>query len=361
MAKAKEKEKEVVKSDSRAERIKLIKNQLEKDYGKGTIMGAREKPTAHEFISTGSLGLDLALGIGGLPKGRIVEIFGPESSGKTTMCLEAIVQAHDADPDAWCAIVDAEHSIDLGYANQLGVDLDRLEISQPDYGEQALEVAERLIASKEFAIVVVDSVAALVPRSELEGEMGDASMGKQARLMSQALRKLTGVVGKSNTILIFTNQMRDKIGVMFGNPETTTGGNALKYYASVRLDVRRSITKENSVIDKDDNKVGNQTKVKVIKNKVAPPFRECTFDVLYGEGIDTQGELLDMAIDAEVITKSGAFFSYDGALIGQGRENTRQFLKDNAELCKEIKKRVLDSFKPKVFKATEKEVADATI
>lgn len=357
---AKAKEKEVVKSDSRAERIKLIKNQLEKDYGKGTIMGAREKPTAHEFISTGSIGLDLALGIGGLPKGRIVEIFGPESSGKTTMCLEAIVQAHAADPDAWCAIVDAEHSIDLGYASQLGVDLDRLEISQPDYGEQALEVAEKLIASKEFAIVVVDSVAALVPRSELEGEMGDASMGKQARLMSQALRKLTGVVSKSNTILIFTNQMRDKIGVMFGNPETTTGGNALKYYASIRMDCRRSITKENSVMD-GDNKVGNQTKVKVVKNKVAPPFRECIFDVLYGEGIDTSGELLDMAVDAEIIGKTGAFFTYDGSTIAQGREKARQFLTDNEELTSTIKKKVIASFKPKVFKATEKEVADATV
>lgn len=358
MAKAK-KEEPTVKAGTKAEEIAAIKAKLEKDFGKGTIMGAREKPSSHEHISTGSLGLDIALGVGGLPKGRIIEIYGPESSGKTTMCLETIVQAHAADPQAWCAYIDVEHSLDLGYAAALGVDIDRLEISQPDYGEQALEVADRLISSGLFAVVVVDSVAALVPKKELEGEMGDAVMASQARLMSQALRKLTGTVNKSGTILIFTNQMRDKVGVMFGSPETTTGGNALKYYASIRLDVRRSITKENSVTDKNDNKIGNYTKVKVVKNKVAPPFRECTFDVLYGEGIDKAGELLDLAVDTEVVTKSGAFLSYNGDTIGQGRENTRIMLKDNPDLTKEIKEKVLATFKPKVFKATEKEVVDA--
>lgn len=355
MAKAKE-----PKNDGKLSKIELIKQQLEKDYGKGALIGAKDKPVAHDFVSTGSLGLNLALGIGGLPKGRIVEIYGPESSGKTTLCLEVIAEAHRADENIHCAIIDAEHAIDLGYAEKLGVDLDRLEIAQPDHGEQALDIAEKVIASGEFSVVVVDSVAALVPKAELEGDMGDSNMGKQARLMSQAMRKLTGVVAKTNTLLIFTNQMRDKIGVMFGSPETTTGGNALKYYASVRLDVRRSITKENSVMD-GETKIGNQVTVKVIKNKVAPPFRQAQFDILYGEGIDTAGELLDMAIEADVISKSGAWFSYNDTNIAQGREAARTLLKDNEEMAEEIKEKIINSFKPVEFKATQKEVEDATV
>jgi len=355
MAKAKE-----PKSEGKISRIEIIKQQLEKDYGKGALIGAKDKPSSHEAISTGSLGLNLALGIGGLPKGRIVEIYGPESSGKTTLCLEVISEAHRANSSTHCAIIDAEHAIDLGYAEKLGVDLDRLEIAQPDHGEQALDIAEKVIASGEFSVVVVDSVAALVPKAELEGDMGDSNMGKQARLMSQAMRKLTGVVAKSNTLLIFTNQMRDKIGVMFGSPETTTGGNALKYYASVRLDVRRSVTKENSVMD-GETKIGNQVTVKVIKNKVAPPFRQAKFDILYGEGIDTAGEILDMAIEADVISKSGAWFSYNGSNVAQGREAARNLLIDNEGMIEEVKEKIINSFKPIEFKATQKEVVDAEL
>ena len=356
----KEKDKPTKASTGKQARIDAIKASLEKDYGKGALLGAKDRPTAHEFISTGSIGLNLALGIGGLPKGRIIEIFGPESSGKTTMCLELISEAHKADKLAHCAIIDAEHSIDLGYAESLGVDLNRLEIAQPDYGEQGLNIAEKIIESGDFDVVVIDSVAALTPKAELEGEMGDQQMGKLARLMSQALRKLAGITHKSNTILMFTNQLRDKIGVMFGSPETTTGGNALKYYASVRLDVRRSVTRENSVMQ-GDVKMGNQTKVKVIKNKVAPPFRECIFDILYGEGIDSYGEILDMAIDADIIQKSGSWFSYNGSQIGQGREATRQLLKDNEALAEEIRQKVIDNAKPKEFVATGKEVEDAAV
>jgi recombination protein RecA len=341
-------------------RIDAIKQELEKDYGRGALLGARDKPMAHECISTGSIGLNLALGIGGLPKGRIIEIFGPESSGKTTMCLELISEAHKADKTAHCAIIDTEHSLDLNYAEALGVDMDRIEIAQPDYGEQALNIAEKVIGSGEFDVVVIDSVAALVPKSELEGEMGDQQMGKQARLMSQALRKLAGITHKSNTILIFTNQMRDKIGVMFGSPETTTGGNSLKYYASVRLDVRRYLAEKKSVME-GDVKVGNQTKVKIVKSKVAPPFRECTFDILYGEGIDTYGEIVDMAVDSDIIQKSGSWFSYNGSQIGQGKEQTRLFLKDNVELAEEIRSKIIDNAKPKEFVATVKEVEDAEV
>lgn len=354
------KKKEEIKPEGISAKAKAVKESLEKDYGKGTVMGARQKPTKHSCISSGSLGLDLALGIGGLPKGRIIEVYGPESSGKTTLCLEAIVQAHKQDKETLCAIVDTEHSIDLIYAAKLGVDIDRLDIAQPDYGEQALEIVDRLISSGAYSVVVIDSVAALVPKAELEGEMGDAAMGKQARLMSQALRKLTGVVSKTGSILIFTNQMREKIGVMFGNPETTTGGNALKFYASVRLDVRRSLTKENSVMD-GDTKVGNKTTVKVVKNKLAPPFRSCEFDIIYGEGFDTSGELLDMAVDAEIITKSGAYFSYNGSSIGQGRDAVRKVLSDNEELAREVENKVKLAHEPVVFKATEKEVEDADV
>jgi recombination protein RecA len=354
---SKKEKKEEVKPSSKSARIELVKQQLEKDYGKGALLGAKDRPSACEAISTGSLGLDMALGIGGLPKGRIIEIFGPEASGKTTLCLEIMAQAHKADSQSHCAIIDAEHSIDLGYAEKLGVDLNRLEIAQPDYGEQALNIAEKIITCGEFDVVVIDSVAALVPLAELEGQMGDARMAPQARLMSQALRKLTGKVSKSNSILIFTNQMRDKIGVMFGSPETTTGGNALKYYTSVRLDIRRSITKENSVMD-GERRIGNQIKVKVVKNKVAPPFREAIFDILYGEGIDDIGEILDMAIDSEIMEKSGSFFSYKDIKI-QGRENICLLLKDNPEIAEEIKEKIVESFKPVQFKATQKEVVDA--
>lgn len=357
MAFKEEKEKVKKVKTTKADSIREIKDAVEKKFGKGSIFGAKDTPSAHEYISTGSVGLDLALGIGGLPKGRIVEIFGPESSGKTTMCLEVIVQAHK-NKDSYCAIIDAEHAIDLGYAEKLGVDLDRLEICQPDHGDQGLEIAAKLIESGEFDVVVIDSVAALVPKAELEGEMGDSRMGLHARLMSQALRKLVGIVSKSNTILIFTNQMREKIGVMFGNPETTTGGNALKFYASVRMDVRRSVTKENSLFD-GDLKVGNQTKIKVIKNKVAPPFRECEFDILFGEGIDTAGELLDLAVDTSIIVKSGSYFAFDGKNLGQGREAVKVALKEDEKLSKQILDKVLESFKPKVFAPTLKEKEDA--
>lgn len=353
MAKGKE-----PKNDGKLSKIELIKQQLEKDYGKGALMGAKDKPIQQNAISTGSLGLNLALGIGGLPTGRIVEIYGPESSGKTTICLEVIAEAHRSNQTTHCAIIDAEHAIDLGYAEKLGVDLDRLEIAQPDHGEQALDIAEKVIASGEFSVVIVDSVAALVPKAELEGDMGDSNMGKQARLMSQAMRKLTGVVAKTDTLLIFTNQMRDKIGVMFGSPETTTGGNALKYYASVRLDVRRSVTKENSILE-GEMKIGNKVTVKVIKNKVAPPFREASFHILYGEGFDTAGELLDMAIDANIISKSGAWFAYNGSNIAQGRDAAKEFLRDNEGVYDEIKEKIVNTFKPVEFKATEKEVMDA--
>ncbi len=352
MAKAK-KEKEVVDNS-----LTALKEKLEKDLGKGILIGANDKPSQHDCISTGSVGLDIALGIGGLPKGRIVEIFGPESSGKTTMCLELIVQAHKEDAETRCAIVDTEHAIDLGYAKKLGADLDRLDISQPDYGEQALEVACRLLESKLYSVVVVDSVAALTPKSEVEGEIGDQGMGKQARLMSQALRRLAGVTSRSGGILVFTNQLREKIGVMFGSPETTTGGNALKFYASIRLDIRRSVTKENSVMD-GDTKIGNYTKVKVIKNKVAPPFRECIFDILFGEGIDKAGELLDMGVDADVIKKSGSYFAYDGTSIGQGREKARQEIKGNTELAAELKDKIKKVHRPKQFEATKEEVENA--
>ena len=311
--------------------------QIERAFGKGSIMrmGARGIDDHIEVIPSGSLGLDLALGIGGLPRGRVMEIYGPESSGKTTLALHAIAEAQKR--GGTCAFIDAEHALDPGYARKLGVDVDNLLISQPDAGEQALEICDTLVRSGAIDVVVIDSVAALVPRAELEGEMGDSHMGLHARLMSQALRKLTGSVSRSNTMLIFLNQIRMKIGVMFGNPETTTGGNALKFYASLRLEIRRI----GQIKDRDEV-VGNQTRVKVVKNKLAPPFRQVEFDIMYGEGISKVGELIDLGVKAGVVEKSGAWFSYDSQRIGQGRENAKQFLRDHGDVADTIEQRVRD-------------------
>ncbi|WP_237216646.1 recombinase RecA [Falsiroseomonas oryziterrae] len=310
-------------------------SQIERSFGKGSIMrmGNKSADAEVEVISTGSLGLDLALGIGGLPKGRIVEIYGPESSGKTTLALHAIAEAQKK--GGTCAFIDAEHALDPGYARKLGVDVDNLLISQPDAGEQALEIADTLVRSGAIDVLVVDSVAALVPRAELEGEMGDSHVGLHARLMSQALRKLTGSVSRSNTLLIFLNQIRLKIGVMFGNPETTTGGNALKFYASVRMEIRRI-----GSIKERDTTTGNQTRVKVVKNKMAPPFRQVEFDIMYGEGISKVGELIDLGVKAGVVEKSGAWFSCDSQRIGQGRENAKQFMRDNPDVADSVEKRI---------------------
>ncbi len=309
--------------------------QIERAFGKGSIMklGARENTVETEVVSTGSLGLDIALGIGGLPRGRIIEIYGPESSGKTTLALHAIAQAQKG--GGTCAFVDAEHALDPAYARKLGVNVDELLISQPDAGEQALEIADTLVRSGAIDVLVVDSVAALVPRAELEGEMGDSHVGLHARLMSQALRKLTGSIAKSNCLVIFINQIRLKIGVMFGNPETTTGGNALKFYASVRLDIRRI-----GAIKDRETVVGNQTRVKVVKNKMAPPFRVVEFDIMYGEGVSKVGELLDLGIQAGVVEKSGAWFSYDGTRIGQGRENAKNYLRNNPAVADAIEAKI---------------------
>ncbi|MCP1244828.1 MULTISPECIES: recombinase RecA [Acetobacter] len=308
--------------------------QIERAFGKGSVMRLGQRPKEQaDVVPSGSLGLDIALGIGGLPRGRVVEIYGPESSGKTTLALHAIAEAQKR--GGTCAFIDAEHALDPGYAKKLGVDIDNLLISQPDAGEQALEIADTLVRSGAIDVLVVDSVAALVPRAELEGDMGDSHVGLHARLMSQALRKLTGSVARSNTMMIFLNQIRLKIGVMFGNPETTTGGNALKFYASVRLDIRRI----GSIKDKDEV-VGNQTRVKVVKNKMAPPFRQVEFDIMYGEGISKVGELIDLGVKAGVVEKSGAWFSYDSQRIGQGRENSKQFLRDHPEMAAEIERKV---------------------
>lgn len=309
--------------------------QIERQFGKGSIMklGGENAMRDIEATSTGSLGLDIALGIGGLPKGRIIEIYGPESSGKTTLTLHAI--AEEQKKGGVCAFVDAEHALDPQYAKKLGVDLDELLISQPDTGEQALEITDTLVRSGAVSLVVVDSVAALTPKSELEGDMGDSSVGVHARLMSQAMRKLTGSINRSNCMVIFINQIRMKIGVMFGSPETTTGGNALKFYSSVRLDIRRI-----GAIKNRDEVIGNQTRVKVVKNKVAPPFREVEFDILYGEGISKMGELIDLGVKGDVIEKSGSWYSYNSERIGQGRENARQFLLDNSDIADEIEKKV---------------------
>jgi recombination protein RecA len=315
--------------------IDLAVGQIEKQFGKGSIMrlGQKNAIAPIEAISTGAISIDYALGIGGMPRGRVIEIFGPESSGKTTLALQVIAEAQKT--GGMAAFVDAEHALDAQYAQKLGVDLENLLVSQPDHGEQALEIVEVLIRSNGVDVVVVDSVAALVPKAEIEGEMGDAQMGLQARLMSQALRKLTGVVAKSKTTLIFINQLREKIGVMFGNPETTTGGRALKFYASVRVDIRRIAS-----IKDGDQVIGGRTRVKIVKNKMAPPFREAEFDVMYGEGISREGDLLDLAVEKRIIEKSGAWFAYSGERLGQGRENVKQFLKDNPATFKAIEERV---------------------
>lgn len=308
--------------------------QIERAFGKGSIMKMGERPSIQvETISTGSIGLDIGLGIGGVPRGRVVEIYGPESSGKTTMALHIIAEAQKL--GGTCAFIDAEHALDPGYARKLGVDIDNLLISQPDAGEQALEIVDTLVRSGAIDVLVVDSVAALVPRAELEGDMGDSHVGLHARLMSQALRKLTGSVSRSNTCLVFLNQIRQKIGVMFGSPETTTGGNALKFYASVRMDIRRI----GQVKDKEEIS-GNQTRVKIVKNKMAPPFRQVEFDIMYGEGISKTGELIDLGVKAGIVEKAGSWFSCDGQRIGQGRENVKQFLRENPEVAQSIEQRI---------------------
>ncbi len=324
--------------DERQERIKALDiavGQIEKQFGKGSIMrlGQNRAVAPVEFISTGALSIDYALGIGGVPRGRVIEIFGPESSGKTTLSLQVIAEAQKT--GGLAAFVDAEHALDAAYAKKLGVDIDNLLVSQPDNGEQALEIVEVLIRSNSVDVVVVDSVAALVPKAEIEGDMGEAQMGLQARLMSQALRKLTGAVSKSKTSLIFINQLREKIGVMFGNPETTTGGRALKFYSSVRIDIRRI-----GAIKDGEDVVGNRTRIKVVKNKMAPPFREAEFDIMYGEGVSREGDLIDIAVEHKIIEKSGAWFSYSGERLGQGRENVKTYLKEHIELRSTIEEKV---------------------
>jgi len=332
-------------SKEKEEKLKalaLVKDKLDKTYGKGTLMTLGDKQVINvETISTGSLSLDIALGIGGLPKGRIVEIYGPESSGKTTLAIHAIAECQKKGGIA--AIIDAEHAFDRFYAEHLGVNTEELLISQPDNGEQALEIAENLIRSGAIDIIVIDSVAALVPRSEIEGEMGDSKMGLQARLMSQALRKLTATIGRTGCCCIFINQLREKIGVMFGNPETTTGGNALKFYASIRLDIRKSGT---AIKDKDGNVIGSPVKVKVVKNKLAPPFRVATFDIMFGEGISKTGEIVDLGVETNVIGKSGSWFSYEDTKIAQGREGAKQFMADNPELALEVEQKIKDKYQP---------------
>jgi len=321
-------------SDEKLKALQLTLDKLEKSYGKGTVMKLGDAPIeSMESISTGSLGLDIALGIGGLPKGRVIEIYGPESSGKTTLATHVIAEAQKAGGIA--AIVDAEHAFDQFYAQKLGVDIENLLISQPDNGEQALEIADNLIRSGAIDVIVIDSVAALVPKSEIEGEMGDSKMGLQARLMSQALRKLTGTISKTKCCCIFINQLREKIGVMFGNPETTTGGNALKFYASVRLDIRRI-----SQIKDSDEVSGNRVKVKIVKNKVAPPFRIAEFDIMFGEGISKVGEIIDLGVEYGIVKKAGSWFSYGDTKLGQGRDGVKQLLHDNPELAEELEKKI---------------------
>jgi recombination protein RecA len=334
-----DKEKANPEKEAKLKALQLTLDKLDKTYGKGAVMKMGDKAVEEvETISSGSLGLDLALGVNGYPRGRVIEIYGPESSGKTTLTLHAIAEAQKAGGIA--AFIDAEHAFDRTYAEKLGVNIENLIISQPDNGEQALEIAENLIRSGAIDIVVIDSVAALTPKSEIEGEMGDSKMGLHARLMSQALRKLTGTISKTNCTVFFINQLREKIGVMFGNPETTTGGNALKFYASVRLDIRRS-----TQIKDGDNVIGNRTKVKVVKNKVAPPFKVAEFDIMYGEGISKTGEILDLAVEFEIIKKSGSWFSYGETKLGQGRDAVKSLIKDNPEMADELEQKIKDRIK----------------
>ena len=336
--------------------LELTISKLDKVYGKGTVMKLGDSTVIPlEAISTGSLGLDIALGVGGLPKGRVIEIYGPESSGKTTLAIHAIAEVHKKGGIA--AFIDAEHAFDKTYAQNLGVDIDNLLISQPDNGEQALEIADHLIRSGALDILVIDSVAALVPKGEIEGEMGDSKMGLQARLMSQAMRKLTGSINKTGCCCVFINQLREKIGVMFGNPETTTGGNALKFYASVRLDIRRST----QIKDKENNVLGNRTRVKVVKNKVAPPFKQVEFDIMYGKGISKIGEIVDIGVECDLIEKSGSWYSYDGNKIGQGRENVKQFLLDNPEVAELIEAKVKEQLLPKPEPVETTDEVDAKV
>ena len=319
--------------------LKLTLDKLDKTYGKGTVMKMGDSPDEDvEAIPSGSIGLDLALGVGGYPKGRVVEIYGPESSGKTTLTLHAIAECQKKGGIA--AFIDAEHAFDRFYAEKLGVDIENLIISQPDHGEQALEIADNLIRSGAIDMVIIDSVAALTPKSEIEGEMGDSKMGLHARLMSQALRKLTGSISKTNCTVVFINQLREKIGIMFGNPETTTGGNALKFYASIRIDIRRSTQIKSS----DGAVIGNKTRVKIVKNKVAPPFKLAEFDIMYGEGISKVGEIIDLCVNAEIINKSGSWFSYEGTKLGQGRDSVKALLKDNPDLCETLEKKLKEIF-----------------
>ena len=326
--------------DAKLKALKLTLDKLDKAYGKGTVMKMSDAPVVDvDVIPSGSLGLDVALGVGGYPKGRVVEIYGPESSGKTTLTLHAIAEAQKAGGIA--AFIDAEHAFDRFYAENLGIDIDNLIISQPDNGEQALEIADNLVRSGAIDLIVIDSVAALTPRGEIEGEMGDSKMGLHARLMSQALRKLTGSISKTNCTMIFINQLREKIGVMFGNPETTTGGNALKFYASVRLDIRRST----QIKDSDGSVRGNKTRVKVVKNKVAPPFKLAEFDIMYGEGVSKVGEILDIAVEFEIIQKSGSWFSYEETKLGQGRDAVKQMIKDNPDLMDELETKIKAAIK----------------
>ena len=326
--------------DARRKALEAAMSQIEKQFGKGSVMRlGDQQQTDIETIPTGALSLDIALGVGGLPRGRIIEIYGPESSGKTTVALHCVAEAQKM--GGTCAFIDAEHAVDPDYASIIGVDVDNLLLSQPDTGEQALDITETLVRSGCIDVIVIDSVAALVPRAEIEGEMGDSHVGLQARLMSQGLRKLTGIIAKSGTVCIFINQLREKIGVMFGNPETTTGGRALKFYSSVRLDVRKTETLKNGT-----EVVGNHVRVKIVKNKVAPPFKEAEFDILYGQGISKEGSIIDLAVENNIIDKSGAWFAYKGNKIGQGKENARQYLIDNPDVCSEIEELVRDSYKP---------------
>jgi len=339
--------------DNKRKALSAALSQIEKQFGKGSVMRMGDSTVARDIqvISTGSLGLDIALGLGGLPRGRVVEIYGPESSGKTTLTLQVIAEAQKQ--GGTCAFVDAEHALDPIYAGKLGVNVDDLLVSQPDTGEQALEIADMLVRSGAVDVVVVDSVAALTPKAEIEGEMGDSHVGLQARLMSQALRKLTANIKRSNTLVIFINQIRMKIGVMFGNPETTTGGNALKFYSSVRLDIRRI-----GAIKKGDEVIGNETRVKVVKNKVAPPFKQAEFDILYGEGISRQGEIIDLGVKANIVEKSGAWYSYSGNRIGQGKDNARQFLKDNPEIAQEIEGKIRTAVLPDTVSADSDDLVE---